>query len=395
MNRARPWSIRSLAISIAFFCVLFLLYTPFEDPEANSMWPRYLAVGVGLFFLPLILLARPIKITIPSSYVLLALLLIFLHTTFFRQVSLIYPLFVGSNIFVAILIYETSKKWPKEFNAALTWLLLSSVVSLLVQVAIFYLLGGPIVDIHELVFHSPSRVAIDFAGINRFSGLQVEPGTYANNTIFLLIAYLFTSQFRKQVYLLSILSVISVLLTGSATSVYFTCVMLVMLPLIWSHHIRPWHVAALFLCIVAFVAFSGIAQHLSERFGHDDGSLSIWKIGLHSYLDTGWEEKIIGLGYEHPPCIDCHYQDLGVMFNLVSGGGILLLLVLVLLFYRVAYFNGILLSLVIFAVPMNSRMYYYEAPVWMLFLFAQSNLRKRHDASQASGVIHHALLKSE
>jgi hypothetical protein len=194
---------------------------------------------------------------------------------------------------------------------------------------------------------------------------------------------------------LSILSVISVLLTGSATSVYFTCVMLVMLPLIWSRHIRTWHVAALFLCIVAFVASSGIPQHLSERFGHDDGSLSIWKIGLHSYLDTGWEEKIIGLGYEHPPCIDCHYQDLGVIFNLVSGGGILLLFVLVLLFYRVAYFNGILLSLVIFALPMNSRMYYYEAPVWMIFLFAQSNLRKRYDASQASGVIHHALLKSE
>jgi hypothetical protein len=27
--------------------------------------------------------------------------------------------------------------------------------------------------------------------------------------------------------------------------------------------------------------------------------------------------------------------------------------------------------------PMNSRMYYYEPPVWMLFLFAQANLRKR------------------
>jgi hypothetical protein len=26
---------------------------------------------------------------------------------------------------------------------------------------------------------------------------------------------------------------------------------------------------------------------------------------------------------------------------------------------------------------MNSRMYYYEPPVWMLFLFAQANLRKR------------------
>jgi hypothetical protein len=396
MMRSRGWNIRSLAISAAFFCTLFLLYVPFEDPEARSMWTRYFAVAVGLFFLTPVMLARPIKITTPSAYVLLTVFFICLHTVLFRQVSFIYPFFIGMNVLLAVLIYETSKKWPKEFNTALIWLLVSNIVALLAQVTMFYLLGGPIVDIHELVFHSPSRTAVDFAGINRFSGLQVEPGTYANNMIILLVAYLFTSQFRKQVYLLAIFTVISVLLTGSATAVYFTCVMLALLPFIWSQHIRIWQVAVLFLFIIAFVAYSDIPQHLTERFGQkDDGSLSIWKTGLRSYLDTGWEEKIIGLGYEHPPCVDCHYQDLGAIFNLISGGGILLLFMLLLLFFRVVYFNGIFLSLVIFAIPMNSRMYYYEAPLWMLFLFAQSNLKKKHLVLQAPGVMHDALLKSK
>jgi len=396
MNQARSWNMRSVLITLAFFGTLFLLYIPFEDRATNTSWPRYLAVAVSLFFLIPIMLARPIRITQPSVYILVGLLLILLHLTAFRRVSFIYPFFIGSNILLSVLIYESAKKWPREFNAAVFWLLLVSIAALIVQVGMFYLLGGPIVDIHELVFNSPSRAAVDFVGINRFSGLQVEPGTYANATTVLLVVYLFISKFQRRVYLISILTVISLLLTGSATSVYFTCVLLMLLPLIWSRYIKAWHILVLFVFILTFLASSNIPEHLHERFAqNDDGSLSIWKTGLNSYLATGWEDKLIGLGYEHPPCVDCHYQDLGVTFNLVSGGGLLLLMVLVLVYFRVAYFNGLLLALVIFAIPMNSRMYYYEAPIWMLFLFAQSNLRKKHSAAQAPGAPQHALLESQ
>jgi hypothetical protein len=378
MSQLQSWNIRSLAISLAFFSALFLLFIPFEDPLTNSMWPRYFAIGVAIFFLIPILLTRPIKLHTPSSYVLVGMLIVLAHTTVLRQVSFIYPFFAGANILVAVLAYEASKHWTKEFHAAVTWLLVISILSLIAQVLMFYVLGGPIVDVHGLVFGSPSRVIVDFAGINRFSGIQVEPGTYANNTIFLLALYLFTSQFRKQMFIIAIATLISILLTGSATSVYFTCVVLMLLPLLWRNRIRTWHVLVLLVCIVAFFSFSNILEHLNERFAqNDDGSLSLWKTGLRSYLATGLDDKIIGLGYEHPPCVDCYYQDLGVTFNLISGGGILMVFVLMLLFYRVAYFNGILLAMVIFAIPLNSRMYYYEPPVWMLFLFAQANLRKK------------------
>lgn len=384
MKHAPTWNVRSVAAAAAFFGAVFLLYIPFEDRQTNTMWPRYFAVAVTLLCLLPLMLARPIRITEPSVYVLTGLGIIILHTTVFRQVSFIYPFFVGFNILIAVLIYEASKRWPREFNTALGWLLVSSIVALFAQVFMFYLLGGPIVDIHEMVFNSPSRAAVDFVGINRFSGLQVEPGTYANNTAFLLAAYLFTSGYNRRVYWISILTVVTLLLTGSATSVYFTCVMLLLLPQLWSHRIKIWHVLALFVFILAFLASSNILDHLNERFAHnDDGSLSVWKTGLFSYLATGWEDKVIGLGYEHPPCVDCHFQDLGVTFNLLSGGGLLVLIVLVVLFYRIACFNGILLTLVIFAMPMNSRMYYYEAPVWLLFLFAQANLRKKHHVQKA------------
>jgi len=384
MTNAKPWDVRSIAIAAGFFGALFLLYIPFEDPETHTMWPRYFAVLVAFACLAPIMLARPIRITRPSVYILLGGALIFLHTTVFRRISFIYPFFIGANILIAVLVYEAAKRWPREFNTGVGWLLAASIIALYVQVGSFYLLGGPILDVHDIVFGSASRAAVDFVGINRFSGLQVEPGTYANNTAFLLAAYLFTARFRKMVYWLAILTIISLLLTGSATSVYFTCVMLALLPLLWSQHVRVWHVLALFVCIIAFLASSNILEHLTERFAHnDDGSLSIWKHGLHSYLATGLEDKIIGLGYEHPPCVDCHYQDLGVIFNLVSGGGLLVLMVLALLFYRIALFNGVLLALVIFALPANSRMYYYEAPVWMVFLLAQADLRKRHRVTQA------------
>jgi hypothetical protein len=374
MRRFRSWNIRSLA----FLGALFLLYIPFEDRESNTMWPRYIAIGVALFFLVPILLARPIKLHRPSVYILVGMLIILVHTAVFRQVSFIYPFFVGANILVAVLVYEASRNHPKEFHAAVTWLLVVTIASLLVQVLLYYTLGGIILDVHELAFGSPSRTAIDFVGINRFSGLQVEPGTYANNTVFLLAIYLFTSEFSRQMYIIAIFTLLSILLTGSATSVYFTGVVLMLLPLLWRNRIKVWHVVALLVVIVAFLSFSNILEHLDERFKqNDDGSLSLWKTGLQSYLATGLDDKIIGLGYEHPPCVGCFYQDLGVTFNLVSGGGLLMVFVLVLLFYRVARFNGILLAMVIFALPMNSRMYYYEPPVWMLFLFAQANLRKR------------------
>jgi len=384
MTRANKWNLPSVAVTLAFFGAVFLFYIPFEDLQTNTMWPRYFAVGVTLMCLLPVMLARPIHITEPSIYILMGLLIVLLHTTFFRQISFIYPFFIGANILCAVLLYEAGKRWPKEFNTALGWLLVISIVALFVQVLMFYLAGGPILDLHEMVFNSPSRAAVDFVGINRFSGLQVEPGTYANNTAFLLAIYLFTSGYNKRVYWISVLTVVTLLLTGSATSVYFTCVMLMLLPLLWSHRIKTWHVLALFVLILAFLGSTNIVDHLNERFAkNDDGSLSIWKTGLFSYLDTGWEDKIIGLGYEHPPCFECHFQDLGVIANLISGGGLLILIVLAVLFYRIACFNGILLTLVIFAMPMNSRMYYYEAPVWMLFLFAQANLRKKHTAPAA------------
>jgi hypothetical protein len=384
MTPVPTWNVRSVAVAIAFFGALFLLYIPFEDPQTNTMWPRYFAVAVTLLCLLPVMLARPIRITEPSIYILAGMGIIVLHTTVFRTVSFIYPFFIGANLLVAVLIYEASKRWPREFNAAVTWLLVISILALFLQVAMFYLLGGPIVDIHEMVFGSPSRAAVDFVGINRFSGLQVEPGTYANGTAFLLAVYLFTSGYTRKVYWISILTVVTLLLTGSATSVYFTCVMLLLLPVLWSHRIKKWHVLALVVFILVFLASSNILDHLNERFAHnDDGSLSIWKTGLFSYLATGWEDKIIGLGYEHPPCVGCYFQDLGVIVNLVSGGGLLVVILLLLLFYRVAYFNGIFLSLVIFAMPMNSRMYYYEPPVWMLFLFAQANLKRKHAVLKA------------
>lgn len=378
------WNVRSVAATIAFFGAVFLFYTPFEDLQTNTMWPRYFAAGVCLVCLLPAMLARPIRIGESSMYILAGLLIILLHTIFFKQVSFIYPIFVGTNILLAVLIYEASKRWLREFNAAVGWLLVINLAALYLQIAMYYLLGGPIVDLHEMVFNSPSRDAVDFVGINRFSGIQVEPGTYANNMAFLLAVYLFTSGYRKRVYWISILTVLSMLLTGSATSVYFTCVMLALLPLLWRHRIKKWHVLVLFLCILAFLGTSNILDHLDQRFAHnDDGSLSIWKTGLHSYLNTGLEEKIIGLGYEHPPCVNCYFQNMGVIANLLSGGGLLMLMVLLVLFGRLAYFNGILLSLVIFAMPLNSRMYYYEAPVWMLFLFAQANLRRQHTVPQA------------
>jgi hypothetical protein len=383
MNTDHPKTTRSYLVSIVFFGSLFLLFIPFEDTGSNSMWPRYFALGVSFLFLIPILIARKIKFSVPSVYIFIALCDV-AFTTFLRPVSFIYSLFVMANLALAILIYECGRKWPAEFSTGVVWLLIANVTAIFAQALLFFLAGGPIFDFHELLFGSSGRAAFDFLNVNRFSGLQVEPGTYANNMAFLLAILVFTREFSKKLYLLSAFALISILLTSSATSIYFGCVFLLLLPLLWRTGVKKSHLVILALLMVGYFSFSNMAGHLHERFSqHDDGSLTIWMTGMTSYWNTSLEDKLIGLGFEHPPCSNCYYQDLGVVINLLSGGGLLMLLILVTFFLRMIKFNGLLLSLVILAIPMNSRMYYYEPPVWILFSLALTRLRRPPPASRS------------
>jgi len=282
-----------------------------------------------------------------------------------------------ANCVLAVFCFELSKVWKMEFESALRWLIIVNVAAIFVQASLFFTSGGEIYDIYKLLFGSSSRFSEDYLNIARFSGMQVEPGTYANYVSYLLAIFIFTSTFGLRTYLVSIFTLLSILLTNSASAMYFALILSLLILRFWGDKINKRYIVVFIFTILLYFSFSNIFEHLNARFlQNDDGSLSLRMIGIKGYLSTTFESKVLGLGFEYEPCIDCHYQDIGVIFNVISSGGLLLLLMLSAICYRSIRENGWMLAGLIMAISAYSKMHYYEAPVWLLFLFSMTHLRR-------------------
>ena len=356
--------------------VIFLLFTPFEESGSNpTMLPKYLAAGGSMFLLaPLIIFRKP-QFTQPSLLVVLVLFTLVFHVIVVKPVPPQFVLLVAANLALAIVIYEVRFKYRKEFEAAVACLLVINTAAILVQVALFYFVTHAIFDVHRLVFGSESRVAEDFLNIARFSGFHVEPGTYTNYVSCLMVIYVFSADISKKVMLISVASMFSILMTHSASSLFFVSVMLLLLGWLWRSRITLFQMLLVLGAIVFYGFASNFFEHLQTRFGGDDGSMSLKVLGINTYLRTSIEEKLIGLGFGDDPCTACHYQDVGVVLNLVSRGGIILGMSVSLLFLRAVKLHGLVLATLIFSIPVYCIVSFYEAPIWLLILFAISSTR--------------------
>ena len=362
----------------AFFCSLFLFFTPFElqTGAVNSMLPRYLVAGIAIVLLAPLVALRPIKLKIASVLVLIALCTIIFHAIFISPVPAQFLLLISANLVLAIALYETSFNWRKEFVSAASLLLIVNATVISLQASLFYVFSHGIFDFHKLIFGSHSRFTEDFLNIARFSGLQIEPGTYANFIACLLAILMLASDFTERILWISFFSVISIFLTNSGSSIYFVPVLMALLAYLWRKKIRISHIAILLVAIATYLYFSGVISHMEARFmERDDGSLSHRFEGIHAYLTTSLEEKIFGVGFGADPCVRCYYQDIGVTFNLLTRGGSIVAIALALLLFRSIAVNGIVLSTILFLIPLNEKMFFYEMPIWLFMLFAANGLR--------------------
>lgn len=383
---------RALFSKVAFatiFVVVFMLFTPFEEGGNNpTMLPKYLAAGASMCLLaPLIIFRKP-QFTQPSMLVLLVLFTLIFHIIVIRPVPPQFVLLVSANLALAIVLYEVRFKYRKEFEAAVACLLVINTLAITIQVVLFYFVTHAILDVHHMVFGTESRVAEDFLNIARFTGIHVEPGTYTNYVSCLLLIYVFSSDISKRVMWISVVSMFSILMTHSASSMFFVAVMLLLLGWLWRARITLLQVLLVLGAIVFYVYASNFLEHLTTRFGGDDGSMSLKVLGINTYLRTNVEEKLIGLGFGDDPCTACHYQDVGVILNLVSRGGIIVAMSVSLLFLRAVKLHGIILAILLFSIPAYFIMSFYEAPVWLFILFATSSAKllvKRERADKLPG----------
>ncbi|MES2150744.1 MAG: hypothetical protein V4508_13250 [Pseudomonadota bacterium] len=375
-------------VVMIFFASLFLMFTPFEG-ASQTMFPKYFSAGVAAALLfPLVVIGK-IRLKIPSVLVLVALATILFHGLLIRPAPIQFNILIFINVMLAVMIYEASLNWRSEFIAAVYCLLFVNIALISVQALLFYVLSQDIYDFHKLIFGSPSRFVEDYLNVARFSGLQVEPGTYANYMACLLAIMILAGGASKKSLLVSFLCILSILLTNSGSSFYFVPVLLALIALVWKSQIRWHYILILMLSIGIYLYFSGIVSHLESRFlEHDDGSMSHRIEGIDVYLATGMEDRFLGLGYAIDPCVRCFYQDIGVVFNLVTRGGVIVTLALMVLMLRSLTVNGFILSFVLMLVPLNEKMFFYEAPIWIFILFAITGVAHRAPAPLARRPAH-------
>lgn len=374
MLSAPPRTQFSKIAFVAMLVALFLLFTPFEESGTHpTMLPKYFAAGASIFLLTPLILFRRVQFTQPSLLVLVVLFTLIYHAVIVKPVPPQFVLLIAANLALAIVIYEVRFTYRKEFEAAVECLLIINALAIAVQVGLFYFVTHAIYDIHRLLFGSESRVAEDFLNIARFSGIHVEPGLYTNYVSCLLVIYVFSSDLSQKVMWITVVSIFSVLMTHSASSMFFVSVMLLLFGWLWRERITLLQVLVVLGAIVFYIYASNFLVHLLTRFGGHDGSMSLKVLGINTYLRTSVEEKLIGLGFGDDPCTACHYQDIGVVLNLVSRGGIVLGLSFSLIFFRAMRLHGVILATLIFSIPVYCIVQFYEAPIWLLILFATSS----------------------
>lgn len=362
---------------LALLCSLFLLFTPFEQSGPHpTMFPKYFAAGAGMCMLAPLLVLKPFTVRMAGVLMCVAVMTVVLHTILVKPAPPQFTLLILANGALALMLYEASHRWRREFVAAVSWLLVVNALLIAVQALLFYTVTHSIYDFHKAVFGSDSRFAEDYLNIARFSGIQVEPGTYANYMACLTAILLLSAAFSAKVLWTAFLAVLSIFLTNSGSSVYFVPVLIALMGYLWRSKIRASHLLVLAAAVFAYLFFSGVVNHLEDRFlEHDDGSLSHRVEGMHAYVTQSIEEKFFGVGFGSDPCVRCYYQDIGVTFNLVTRGGAVVTMALGLLVARSIAVNGVILASILILIPLNEKMFFYEAPIWLFMMLASTRQR--------------------
>lgn len=386
-----PSRLESRLAFLAFFCTLFLFFTPFEQGGPKpTMLPKYLAAGASLILLLPFAAIRPVRPRVPSICVLVVLSLIIVHVTLFKSGPGQFALLILADMSAAIIMYEASFHWRQEFRSAIGWLLWINAFFIGLQATLFFGTSAGMVDFYKIIFGADSRFSEDYLNITRFSGFHVEPGTYANYIGCLLAIMMLVSDFSGRLVLLTCVSVIGIFLTNSGSSVYFVPLVTALGLYIWRRKVKVVHLVFLAAAISTYLLASGIVTHLQERFVNQpsDGSLTHRLEGMAAYWATSSEEKFVGIGFVDDPCVRCYYQDIGVLFNLSTRGGVAVSLVLLGLFARLIRVNGLILAILLVLVPFNEKMYFYQAPVWLFMLFALTgpSYIAQRSAAKASAV---------
>jgi hypothetical protein len=386
-------------VAVVFSIALGLHY--FLNPSESSSGPqmaRWIQLAAGfLSFVIVHLFDRSRQQNSRLIYLYAPICSWFTVINFPNNIVALFSLFMllGSGFIFATRLRSESKGGP--VSDAISLLLIFWVLSLLSQIVI-YVFTGVVVDFHQLLHpYSEGRVQ-DIGSLIRFSGVQIEPGTYSGWVYGLVFLRGISS--RKLFDGLSVVCILSILLTLSAWGII--AVLLYFLAYIFYQYYSGRFVSrgygiVLFillstLLIIFYFQFSdnfaSALQYLEFRSTLVDDSSGAKILAYDGFLSHLLRIAVIGTPVDYNYCNGCeHSQDVGIFINLAMRAGLVFATVIFIAIGRnVIERYGVVACLTL--VPLAfAKYFYFESLFWAIVGFCLLNLmsgRKRAHPNTAS-----------
>lgn len=374
-----PWEIktssnsrRHLLLFSFSFLLLFLSCSPSQS-SGSSLIP------IGLRLLPLTLLgltwfflygrAANTRLNHVLSLFVFTAYLIAINLYSFSFLVVIFIVVVWSAALVVILL-NNNRALRKVFLDVCSLLLMIWIASIVVQVLSFLTLGAPL-HLHNLIFpysHARAHVGLNYA---RFSGTQVEPGTYSNWVYGIVIIR--ALMLKKIASRLHISAVISTLFTMSAWA-YFAVPFFLLSLLLEGRDIIGFFKKLFFLLMLgagtAMLLYQKVSSYLEYRFLGSGGTHSTsGKLDVYNFMISHFSDWFFhGVSLNTIPCSFCESpQDAGVGVNALIYLGIPGILVVFYLLIRL--YGRLRMAGIMLLVPIFFAKYYIFDPVTCLIVF--------------------------
>lgn len=368
----------------ALAIILGITYTPTEGGGMLTIVLRYFLIGLGL--LPLVL--NPSSCPIQGKQLVWALLL-GVYLILVNMGSVVQALFAVVWVFFASVLFVSV--WSAESRRAmlvkaLDIVIVSFVVILALQ-AVYYGLTGVMIDFHNLFFpFSHARLFQTLGSLWRFTGQQIEPGTYANwmYALVLLRAVVSGNLFSR----ISFIGISSILVTTSFWG-FFAVIFFVLAYLLRKNN--PAVALRKVMLIVASISVGvvlvqllgiDVVSYISRRLALSDFSASE-KIAAFSSVRKDWENYVlVGKPLSYDFCAGCaSRQDAGILLSLfVNFGAAIVVLMLAVMAVGAQKRFGYVGLLVL--VPFLFGKYSIgDFPFWVIVAFLLASFFSKHSSS--------------
>jgi len=356
----------------AVFLLLLALYSFLPYETASGGLALQIRCGVAVIFTLYILGSTRIGIDRPSFVLGL---LAFFAAAFAALVSFNGRLFLALISIVLAAVASSAVDRNPSFRAslsrALEWLLALSSIALLLQVAVWH--GtGELLRIHE-VFFPLSEARIDDRGeFARLGGLYIEPGTFANWSVLILLMYRMISDFPNPTLslLVGVAMIASISVWGAAAGLVILMVSapsaLRGKPLVSSLLIGLGGAA-----VALIVANSNVLAFFEAKSGLESESGYSKVVAVNEFMRTFEDIILLGKGFAPDFCLGCAApQDAGVFIGVSVTFGVAFAVLIFLALYLGVFqrlgFAGVLIALF---VPI-SKVFYWDFVLWILIFLA-------------------------